>query len=168
MNKTWDSFERVIYINSTLQEVYNCFAIPEQIEIWFLKEAKYQDATGILRPKTEPVKSGDKYTFSWYIYTGLEHGEILEANGKDHFSFTFVNSVVDVKLKEDMGMTLLTLTQKEIAEDDETKMNIYTGCSNGWTFWITNLKAWLEHKILLHEKEGLPLQLSGNHNFING
>jgi hypothetical protein len=27
------------------------------------------------------------------------------------------------------------------------------GCSNGWTFWLANLKAYLEHGILLHETE---------------
>jgi hypothetical protein len=30
-------------------------------------------------------------------------------------------------------------------------MNIHVGCSNGWTFWLANLKAFLEHGILLNE-----------------
>ena len=37
--------------------------------------------------------------------------------------------------------------------DEETKMNIYNGCSCGWTFWLANLKAYLEHGILLNETE---------------
>jgi hypothetical protein len=24
------------------------------------------------------------------------------------------------------------------------------GCATGWTFWLANLKAWLEHGITLH------------------
>jgi len=26
------------------------------------------------------------------------------------------------------------------------------GCSTGWTFWLANLKAWLEHGILLNDR----------------
>jgi len=32
-------------------------------------------------------------------------------------------------------------------------LEIHYGCSNGWTFWLANLKAYLEHGILLNETE---------------
>jgi len=31
-------------------------------------------------------------------------------------------------------------------------MMFSVGCSNGWTFWMANLKAYLEHGITLHAK----------------
>jgi hypothetical protein len=31
-------------------------------------------------------------------------------------------------------------------------MEIFVGCITGWTFWLTNLKAYLEHNITLHAK----------------
>jgi hypothetical protein len=55
---------------------------------------------------------------------------------------------------EDHGKAvLLTLRQFEIPTDEENKLNIHHGCSNGWTFWLANLKAYLEHGILLNETE---------------
>jgi len=33
------------------------------------------------------------------------------------------------------------------------------GCSQGWSFWMVNLKAWLEHGILLNEKEAIEQEL---------
>ena len=67
--------------------------------------------------------------------------------------FTFDDSKVSVKLEEKHNVTIVTLTQFEIPEDDESKFRIHFGCSNGWTFWLTNLKAYLEHGILLNETE---------------
>lgn len=69
--------------------------------------------------------------------------------------FSFGNDAckVSVHLEETNGTTLLTLRQYEMATDEETKMNLYNGCSCGWTFWLANLKAYLEHGILLNERD---------------
>ena len=32
-------------------------------------------------------------------------------------------------------------------------MEIYNGCSNGCAFWLTNLKAYVKHGILLNKTE---------------
>ena len=47
---------------------------------------------------------------------------------------------------------MLTLRQYNIPTDPESTLNIHFGCSNGWTFWLANLKAWLEHGIHLGER----------------
>jgi len=46
---------------------------------------------------------------------------------------------------------LVSLSQSEIPQDEKSKLEIFYGCSNGWTFWLANLKAYLEHGILLNE-----------------
>ncbi len=43
--------------------------------------------------------------------------------------------------------------QFEIPIDEDSKLEVHCGCSNGWTFWLTNLKAFVEHGILLNETE---------------
>ncbi|MBT8252904.1 MAG: hypothetical protein HKN00_07420 [Flavobacteriaceae bacterium] len=48
---------------------------------------------------------------------------------------------------------MLTLKQYDIPTDEKTKLEVHLGCSNGWTFWLTNLKAMLEHGIVLNETE---------------
>ena len=37
--------------------------------------------------------------------------------------------------------------------EPESTLQIHYGCSNGWTFWLANLKAWLEHGIHLGERD---------------
>ena len=60
---------------------------------------------------------------------------------------------VDIELKEEKGKTLCTLTQKEVPVDEESKMFKFYGCGTGWTFFMANLKAFLEHGISLIDKE---------------
>ena len=64
-------------------------------------------------------------------------------------------------------MMLLALTQRGIGDDDTSKMNIHVGCNSGWTFWLANLKAYLEHGILLHDTEAGELELVEMFEFVN-
>jgi hypothetical protein len=93
------------------------------------------------------------YTWYWHNWDGKEEGKILEANGVDFIEFYFSNSKVSVQLEEKHDIVIVTLKQFEIPEDDASKLQIHFGCSNGWTFWLTNLKAYVEHGILLNETE---------------
>lgn len=78
----------------------------------------------------------------------------MEANGKDLFSFYFAGKTkVEVKLSILNNQVLVTLTQSEIPDDDDSKKNIRLGCSSGWAFYLVNLKAWLESRIDLRNKD---------------
>jgi len=63
---------------------------------------------------------------------------------------------------------LLSLNQSKIPLDEKSKLEIFYGCSNGWAFWLTNLKSFLEHGILLNETEInlKPFQIAG-YEFVN-
>ena len=100
------------------------------------------------------ISEGSSYTWRWYNWDGQEDGEVLMANGKDQLEFTFAGkSRVSVQLIPEGELVLVVLKQYHIPTDEESKLHIHVGCSNGWTFWLANLKAWLEHGILLHERE---------------
>ncbi len=74
------------------------------------------------------------------------------ANGTDQIEFSFAGHCkVTITLQEEKNNVLVMLKQSNIPTDEKNKMNIYVGCSNGWTFWLANLKAFLEHGILLNE-----------------
>ena len=74
------------------------------------------------------------------------------ANGTDQIQFSFAGHCkVSVSLQQEKNSVLVTLKQSNIPTDDKNKMNIHVGCSNGWSFWLANLKAFLEHGILLNE-----------------
>ena len=80
-------------------------------------------------------------------------GQVLKANGKDLISYTFGSGgIVIVKLNEVSNGTEIELTQEDIPTDEKSKMDVFVGCITGWTFWLTNLKAYLEHDITLHAK----------------
>lgn len=150
---TFDSFTKKIYIKSPLEKLYWCWSTKEGIESWFLRKAEYLRTDGSLR-SDESIQEGDRYTWEWHNWNGQEKGSILKANGKDFLEFSFAEvSKVSIELEDKGNAVLVTLTQYEIPTDEKTKMDIYNGCSCGWTFWLTNLRAFLEHGILLNETE---------------
>ena len=169
-NLAFDSFEKKIYVKAPLEKLYRCWATRKGIETWFLKEAEFVDSKGTARKIDEEVQKGDRYKWQWHNWDGEEKGIVLQANGKDFLEFTFANGIckVSVTLEEKPEAVLLTLKQYDMPTDEETKMNIYNGCSCGWTFWLTNLKAYLEHGILLNETEfDLTDVPESDHVFVN-
>jgi uncharacterized protein YndB with AHSA1/START domain len=151
---TFDAFTKKIFIKAPLERLYQCWATAEGICSWFLRNAQYTYGKAQKRKPKEHVETGDTYHWEWYNWEGQEKGTILSANGKDTIEFSFAGkSKVRVTLKEKSSAVLVTLRQFEIPTDDESKLNIHHGCSNGWTFWLANLKAYLEHGILLNETE---------------
>jgi uncharacterized protein YndB with AHSA1/START domain len=151
---TFDTFTKKIFLRTTPERVYSCWATEKGLCEWFLRKATYFSPDGIKRDPGKFVASGDEYVWEWYNWDGQERGRVLEANGHDHLLFSFAGlSKVSVDLERKGEKVLLTLRQFEIPTDDISKLNIHVGCSNGWTFWLANLKAYLEHGIVLHETE---------------
>ena len=152
MLKSWDTFTRRVIIDRPISDIYPLWTTSEGITKWFLRKAVYTSADGLTRAVNAPCQEGDTYSWEWHNWDHAHPGKIISANGKDHVKFNFESSVVDVQLEifKD-GRTLVSLFQSEIPTDDETKRNVYCGCSSGWTFWLTNLKAYLEHGITLNE-----------------
>ncbi len=150
----FDHFTKKIYLKAPLQKIYECWGTPKGICSWFLSSAIYTYTDGTFRAPEEPIRPGDRYIWEWHNWDGQEKGEILKANGIDYLEFTFAGvSKVSVSMEEQGPAVLLTLRQFEIPTDEKSKLNIHHGCSNGWTFWLANLKAYLEHGILLNETE---------------
>ncbi len=149
----WNSFTKKIYINTSVEKLYNLWATQKGITSWFLKHAEYKSPSGQHRKPLEHIQKGDTYTWEWHNWDGKEEGKVLEANGKDYVEITFETSKVSVLLEKKNNVSIVTLTQFDIPTDDESKLRVHFGCSNGWTFWLANLKAYIEHGILLNETE---------------
>lgn len=165
---TWDQFTKRIHINASLEKLYWCWATPEGITSWFLREAQYV-RNGQPIDRQEFVQPGDKYTWFWHNWDGKEEGEILETKKNSLVRFSFAGDCdVTVTLEQREQAVLLSLEQSKIPQDDKSKLEIFYGCSNGWTFWLANLKAYLEHGILLNETEIdlRPFGLAG-YEFVN-
>jgi len=146
----WSTFRKRIAIYKSKPDVYTAWATKSNIEHWFLERADYKTKEGKLREPNDFVRKGDRFTWKWNNWDHEEKGEILKANGTA-ISFTFGDGgIVHVELDEKHGATELVLTQEKIPTDENNKMKLFVGCATGWTFWLANLKAWLEHGITLH------------------
>ncbi|MEQ8583620.1 MAG: SRPBCC domain-containing protein [Marinoscillum sp.] len=152
-DQTWSTFRRKIYINAPSGKIYWHWATSKGMETWFLRSCEYTDHREVKRAREEHTQAGDTYLWYWHNWPDGESGIINEANGRTHLAFSFSGAQVTIDLEESKGTTLVTLTQHHIPTDDRSKMNVYYGCGTGWTFWLANLKAYLEHGVLLHHTE---------------
>ncbi|MGQ0543243.1 MAG: SRPBCC family protein [Blastocatellia bacterium] len=153
MKTDWSHFTKRITIDATTRAIYNAWAIPEQIESWFLSRADYTAPDGSVKSKTERVKADDAYTWRWHGFANgsPETGKIIEANGHNTFSFTFAdNCIVEVTVLPERGEKVVQLTQKKIGPDE--LLRLFIGCGEGWTFYLANLKSILEGGIDLRNK----------------
>lgn len=151
---SFNQFTKKIYIKTTVEKLYWCWGTQEGISSWFLSNAEYTSNHNIKRTPKENIKPGDSYIWEWHNWNGQEKGKILYANDIDFIEFSFTeNCKVSVSIEDKEKASLLTLRQYNIPTDEDSKLNIHHGCSNGWTFWLANLKAYLEYGILLNERE---------------
>ncbi len=151
---SFDSFTKKIYIKSSVEKLYWSWATTEGIASWFLKKATYTSTGGAVRSSKEPIQEGDAYIWEWHNWDGQEKGSVIQANNTNFLEISFAeNCRVSVTMEDKGTACLLSLKQYNIPTDEESKLNIHHGCSNGWTFWLANLKCYLEHGILLNETE---------------
>lgn len=155
-NTCWTKFELQIKLAATPLTLYNCWATQKGMEYWFLRQCHYYRNEKLLNPE-EAAKVGDSYAWLWHGWADdvEEKGEILEADGHSSFTFRF-GSAGKVKIQlqpTEERITLLTLTQYDIPTTDEGRYNWHVGCKTGWTFYLTNLKAMLEHQVDLRNRE---------------
>lgn len=153
MKRDWSKFTKRINVDSNMRAIYNAWAVPAEIERWFLASAEYQTTEKKRRPKTERVRSGDTYEWKWHGFPNgsAETGTILEANGHDKLSFTFADEcIVEVTIASENGEKIVQLVQKQIPPEEN--LRLYIGCGEGWTFYLANLKSILEGGIDLRNK----------------
>lgn len=149
----WKKFIVRINIDATARELYNAWTTRQTIESWFVRLSEFS-RNGEVLSDTEPVHPGDRYKWMWHGYpdSTVEFGDILSANGKDFLEFTFAGMNVSVRIIAEEGETLVELTQYNIGEDDKSKSSFHVGCTQGWTFYLANLKSLMEGGIDLRNK----------------
>lgn len=153
MARDWSRFTRRITVKAPAAEIYEAWTIPSRTESWFLRSAEYVGFDGKPKDREQEVGRGDAYLWRWHGHLDdvSETGQVLEANGKDTFAFTFTQDcVVAVTMFEEEGEMVVELTQSQIPDDENH--NIYVDCSYGWTFYLANLKSVIEGGIDLRNK----------------
>ncbi|MHA7058833.1 SRPBCC family protein [Aquimarina sp. M1] len=162
-NFDWTSYTKKIAIKSTLPEIYNAWTKGSELEKWFLKKVEFKKATHCIYDKDENVVENTLYTWYWYLYSEPMKGKITKVNGTDYIQFTFEGEcLVDVNLETDNDYTIVTLKHHNIPLDNKSKQYVRLGCTNGWTFYLTNLKSIYEGGIDLRNKNENSLPMINN------
>jgi len=162
-NFNWSSFTRKIAIRASLSDIYNAWTKPSNIEKWFLSEAVFYRGNNEPLEKTESILKNDSYEWHWYLFEGVEKGKILEANGMDFLQFTFAGEcIVDVNLKQESEYVIVSLSQRNIPTDEDSKIKIRLDCDSGWSFYLLNLKSIYEGGLDLRNKDAGLKQMLNN------
>jgi len=137
-----------------MQDVYNAWSKASELERWFLKKASHSNQEKKPIPQNEPLQTGYFYSWSWFLSEPVENGKVLQANGTNHFQFTFAGDcIVDVKLSEKLEYTQVELHMYNIPVDELSKEEIRLNCQSGWAFYLVNLKSIYEGGIDLRNKD---------------
>jgi len=155
----WTRFKRQVFIDAKPEAVFNAWAKPGEIIKWFIAQADYVSSQGIKRKPSETIEVGDQYHWRWH--QELEaRGEILSIHENRSLRFTFGDKepgsnekiivTIDITTSES-GDTSLELTQENMANTPEAHSTWHLSCNLGWSFFMTNLKAFLEYGVDLRE-----------------
>ncbi|WP_165499044.1 SRPBCC domain-containing protein [Gramella sp. KN1008] len=143
----WSNFTVNLPINQPEEKISEFWLTQENLEKWFLKLAEFKSAEGTQRARTEMIEPGDTYRWQWHGWPENieETGKLLKPKSGEFLRFVFGKAgIVGVSLVKENNQTILRLVQENIPTDEESRMNFYTGCKTGWTFYMLNLKSVLQ------------------------
>ncbi len=152
----WNQFKKRVTIRATTDSIYRAWTTGHGIESWFLRSAEFSNEAGVLRGAHEFAELGDNYLWKWHGWSDEANlrGNILAANGRDYFQFTFHDPmVVSIRILSEFGTNIVELVQTNIATDEDSRSNYFVGCGEGWTFYLTNLKSVLEGGLDLRNQD---------------
>ena len=139
-NYDWSQFTVRVAIAAPAEEVYQMWTVPEKLRKWFLLDGKI-----------EPKKGGN---YAWTWTPGLkETGKIIDIKKPAKISFTFADSVCEVSIKKNKRGSMVILHQHNIPVTEHHKSGVHLNCNSGWTFFLINLKTYMEYGIDLREKD---------------
>jgi len=162
MDDKWTRFKVTGDFNIDIRALYEAWATPGGLEKWFLRKADFFTIAGRLREPEEFILKEDTYEWYWHGWVDetCEKGQILEANGTDLIKFTFAkDNIVTVNISSRNGVSLVELTQENIAIEEDPAKSLFVQCQVGWVFYFANLKSVIEGGIDLRNKK---LEVSSN------
>lgn len=150
----WSRFVLKININAPVESIYMAWTVPEMLERWFLRKAVFHHH-GKECAVDKMIQEDNTYEWYWHGHNDevVEKGKVLEVDRQRKLVFSFTGgALVTVDIGEVAGETILMLTQEKIPTDEHGKVHYHMGCKTGWTFYMANLKSYLEGGIDLRNK----------------
>ena len=138
----WSKFVLRIYIKASPARVFQAWTDDKIVTKWFT-----------VKTVIEPKKNGRLY-FEWLAGDKMEaRVNSIVKNKKFVFPFGSKGEEVAVTFKKDGQGCICELRQYNMKTSDTDKWRMHRGCIQGWTFFMTNLKSYLEHGIDLRSHD---------------
>src|SRR5258706_9586053 len=118
----WSRFTVRININAPTEKLYHAWATRSGMEYWFLRMSEYKKPDGSIRGNEEFVAKDDSYAWLWHGWPDetVEHGGILDCNGKDLFKFSFGKAGnCTVRIYKEENETIVELGQDIIPTHEQ-------------------------------------------------
>lgn len=158
MKYDWSKFTQKINVKAPVEDVYSAWITPHHLEQWLVRQAAFKDEKGGLLGMRDIVHKDYTYEWLWYGHPDnhIDKGKVLYANGQNKLQFSFTKgAVVTIDIGEVMGETIVMLTQENIPTDEEGRIAYHIGNLTGWTFYLCNLKSYMEGGIDLRNRNPL-------------
>jgi hypothetical protein len=151
----FSQFKLRVNIKTSIENVYKAWATSSGSNSWFLGNMIFTDENGVARPVDSLAQVKDKYTCFVNCQSDqvMAKGEVLKANGKNLFSFSFSKGCpVTISIYTEHNETIVELIESNLPTDEDTIKKHYVGDSKGWIFFLTNMKSVLEGGLDLRNK----------------
>jgi uncharacterized protein YndB with AHSA1/START domain len=149
----WTQFILRVYLKAPADKVYAAWTDAKLITRWFPEKAEIE------------ARRGGRIYLEWVAGDKMDT-QVIRARKPTLFVFPFGNKgeEVAVKIKKVKGGTICELHQYHMKTGPKDKVSMHMGCAMGWTFFLANLKAFLEHGVDLR---GHDPKRCYRQNFIN-
>ncbi|MEE8575775.1 MAG: SRPBCC domain-containing protein [candidate division Zixibacteria bacterium] len=138
----WSQFTLKVAIKKPISTVFKAWTDGKIISEWFTEKA-------ILEPK----KNGRIY-FEWLAGDKME-AKVISVSKNRYLTIPFgMNGErVTVKFKKDGRGCICELRHYNMKTTPKAKWEMHRGCIQGWTFFLANLKNYLENGIDLRSHD---------------
>jgi len=151
MEYDWTKFSKAVFIKAPKESVYRSWVNSSEILKWYVAESTLISKDGVTRKSGEDMQISDTYRWKWHQDHSVE-GTVLDLVENEQIKFTFGKDqtrpneeiIVNILLREQHQITELTLEQTNMADTAEGHLSWHLSCNLGWSFFLTNLKSYIE------------------------
>lgn len=132
----WTQFKLRIFIKKPVSAVFKAWTDDKIVSKWFTEKTVI-----------EPKRNGRVY-LEWSTGDKWET-KVVSISKNKSFTFPFGSNDerVTVRVKKDGRGCVCEIHQYNMATSPKSKWEMHRSCLQGWTFFLANLKAYLEHGI---------------------
>jgi len=138
----WSQFKLKVAISKSVATVFKAWTDDSVVSEWFTEKAVI-----------EPRKNGRIYS-EWLAGDKME-AKVTSISRNSYFTFPFGNKGerVTVRFLKDGRRCICELRQYNMRTTPKSKWEMHRGCIQGWTFFLANLKSYLENGIDLRSHD---------------